>query len=152
MSFTIIERNDNPTVVRHSKMVVAVGTRRVITPDIITVEDQETTNSSRILYTVEYVATESECGTCEGEPRGRIEKTSNAALSPQFFSQAEINAGNISFQHFEVRIVMLLLLLLLLLMLMLMLLLLFVVYKAPPVNNLVLIVLLVRKTCFWPDP
>ena len=92
--------NDNPYVLSLSDLSIAIGTRRVIGPGVITVADSETSDPSEILFNVLSISgTDANCSSeCAS---GRIEKTHQLSQEAQFFSQHEINVGNISFQHFE---------------------------------------------------
>ena len=92
-------RNDIPVVSRRQRMDIAMGTSRVITPDIITVSDEETKDLDHILYSVVGMSSPP-CGTCEGEKIGAVVRTHSPHLGALLFSQAAINSGNISFQHY----------------------------------------------------
>ena len=101
-----IEDQDDTLRVTHSESLhLAAGTRRVISPEILTVEDPITSDST-IIYSQQFIsvnssdclscqAQETECGRCKA---GTIVKN---GITPRFFYQQDINQGLVSFQHFE---------------------------------------------------
>ena len=99
LRFTVFLQNDFPEVLRRSEMHIAVGTRRVITPNIITVVDADSNSPSNIIFAVEGIGID-RCGLCAGNPVGRIERTADPGFEHIFFTQDDINRGDISFQHF----------------------------------------------------
>lgn len=90
LNFNVNLFNDFPVVTRQGTINIAVGTRRVITADMITVEDEETSDLINISYKVKAIHVV-DCNPCE--EAGRVEKTTN-------FNQAEVNGGEVLFQHF----------------------------------------------------
>lgn len=88
---SIVEINNKPYVLHQSTLSLAVGTRRSITSDIITVVDQETPDN--IQYTVESV----DCVSCTSATWGQV--VNGAGLGIKYFSQEEINTGRVFFQH-----------------------------------------------------
>ena len=93
-------RNDYPVVTRQGTLSIAMGTRRVIGPDVITVEDEESTDLIGISFTVLSVLVEEEgCLNSCGTP-GRIEQAKSPGFNLTAFNQKEINEGGVAFQHF----------------------------------------------------
>ena len=99
LRFAVILQNDVPEVLRRKEMYIAVGTRKVIMPDIITVVDADSNNSSDILFIVKGISV-NKCSLCTDNYAGRIEWTSAPGLAYTYFTQNDVNQGHISFQHF----------------------------------------------------
>ena len=97
--FAVILQNDIPVVLRRKEMYIAVGTRKVVTPDIITVVDKDLNNSHEILFKVKGVGVD-KCGLCMDNSAGRLERVTDLGLAITFFSQDDVNQGHIFFQHF----------------------------------------------------
>ena len=104
---SIEQRDDVPRITHSKTLKLAVGSRRVITPQVLTVVDPTISNPELILFSVHFIAVESgeclscqvgKCGDCELDQRGAVIKN---GVSVMFFNQDEINRGLISFQHFE---------------------------------------------------
>lgn len=96
LNFNVNLFDDLPVVTRKATIAIAVGTRRIITGDMITVEDEETSDLISISYKVLdiYVV---DCNPCE--KAGRVEKTAPGPPTINF-NQAEVNGGVVLFQHF----------------------------------------------------
>lgn len=87
---------------------LAVGTQRVVSPEVVSVEDPEASDPDLVLFSVHSISVlDSACNACpvdecehceEEEPAGSIVKN---GISIKFFDQDEINRGVIAFQHFE---------------------------------------------------
>ena len=90
--------NDLPVVTQLGTLAIAVGTRRVIPPDVISVEDEESPSLISISFTVKSILVDG-CGTCGAA--GRVERTSSPGVSSIHFNQKEINNGEVLFQHFR---------------------------------------------------
>ena len=97
VDFSVLLTNDYPVVTQLGTLAVTVGTRRVISPDVISVTDEESSNLISISYRVLSVLVDS-CGTCG--TAGRVEQTSSPGFSSTYFNQREVNSGEVSFQHF----------------------------------------------------
>ena len=90
--------NDDPEVLRQKEITMAVGTRVVITPDIITITDADVAGPERITIIVESIDS---CNQCGGDSAGRIERTRDPGFEHLYFTQEDVNNGNIAFQHFS---------------------------------------------------
>ena len=99
LNFSILLTNDLPEVERMRELSMAVGTRRVITDEVITVTDEETVNLQNIYFSVIGI---DPCTTpCGGEAAGQIERLEDEPGKPHsFFTQEDINSGVVLFQHF----------------------------------------------------
>ncbi len=96
LPISIVQINKKPYIRKQNTLFLAVGTRRPITSDIITVMDEETPN--KISFTVESVT----CVSCVSTTGGQVV---NAAGHPiKFFSQDIINQKKIFFQHSAVSV------------------------------------------------
>lgn len=96
--FNVTLENDSPEILQQSAMNIAIGTRQVISQEVITVTDAETSRALDITYTVQSVDT---CGQCSEEERaGQIERTDTPGQAHIFFTQDDVDRGEISFQHF----------------------------------------------------
>lgn len=105
-----IEPRENTTTIRKTDLSLAVGSRKTITPSVITVEDSLITDPTLIVFSVQSIALqESVCSFCQGdecsecmeeekEEGGFILKNGTRV---KFFDQAEIDRGLISYQHYE---------------------------------------------------
>lgn len=103
VEITVIESIEVPLMLIQSDAIsIAAGTHRVIMPSHLTVLGVKSPNPS--LITFEFQSIEP-MGACDGvhcdENRGKLVKTRNPNLPAKFFSQEDINEGNISFQHYE---------------------------------------------------
>ena len=96
LNFNVNLSDDLPVVTRQGTIAIAVGTRRVITADMITVEDEETSDLINISYKVFNIHVV-DCNPCK--EAGRVEKTTPGPSSTSF-NQAEVNGGEVLFQHF----------------------------------------------------
>lgn len=107
--FINVEERDASLRIQHlNGLRLAVGTRNVITPDTVTIEDQETSDPALVVFRVQSVSLlGSECSLCvaddctscdEGEEAGEVLMN---GVSVKFFHQDDINRGVVSFQHFE---------------------------------------------------
>ena len=99
INFAINPINDPPMVTQQSNISIAVGTRRVITKEVITVEDAEASSQIYISFHVIRISA-SGCGQCPDTDAGRIEQTAQTGFGYTYFNQEEINQGDVSFQHF----------------------------------------------------
>ena len=99
LNFSVTPVNDEPHIFRKKELRLAVGTRRVITPDIITVRDEESTSPTDITFQVVSIDT---CHGCGGRQAGIIEQVgdANVNLPHVFFTQEKINNHQMAFQHF----------------------------------------------------
>ena len=95
--FSIRLTNDPPVVTQLDSLAIAVGTRRVIPPSVISVRDEEEADLISISFRVKSILVD-HCGTCG--PAGRIERTSSLGFNSTYFNQIEINNGEVSYQHF----------------------------------------------------
>lgn len=102
------ERDSSLRVTNSSSLSLAVGTQKVVAPDVITVEDPESEANSLILFSVHWVSLlESECSLCPlSECESSCQQEAGGLLlrngvSTMFFQQEHINNGEIAFQHFE---------------------------------------------------
>lgn len=102
---SVEEQEQSPRVRQSETLHLAVGTRRALTPEMVTVEDSAATDPTLIWFSVSFVSLQSspcslcpvgECDGCEG---GIIIK--NGVSIIKFFNQDEVNRGMISFQHFS---------------------------------------------------
>ncbi len=104
LKITVIESLDVPLILtRNDAISIAAGTRRVIKPNHLTINVTGGVIDPRSI-TFEFQSIEP-IGVCENvhcdENRGILVKTHNRYLPTKFFSQEEVNEGNISFQHYE---------------------------------------------------
>ena len=107
LSISLEEPDEGPSVLQSEELHLAVGTRRVLTPQMLTVRDSSSPDPDRIVFDVQSVTLLDGCVSCVGvacaecdtEEGGIIIK--NGISKSKFFNQQEINGGNISFQHFE---------------------------------------------------
>ena len=97
VDFAVRLTNDYPVVSQQDVLSIAVGTRRMITSDIITVTDEESTNLINISFRVLNIFVDGcdDCGTA-----GRIERAASPGFGSRDFNQREINNGDVAFQHF----------------------------------------------------
>lgn len=105
-----VEERDASLILRQveSTFRLAVGTRRAISADVVTVEDADTANPALILFTVQSVSLlDNACSSCLitecngcGEVREGGDVLRNGE-SVKFFHQEDIDSGMISFQHYE---------------------------------------------------
>ena len=94
LNFSIHLTNDFPVITRQSTLYVAVGTRRAITTDILTVMDEESTN---LTFQVVSIVID-DCPSCGAA--GRIERVSSPGFNATYFNQRGIDSGDVMFQHF----------------------------------------------------
>lgn len=100
LNFSITLTNDLPEVERMQELYMAVGTRRAITDEIITISDEETVDPERIFFSVERIDP-CELPSCGGGPAGQIEILGDdPGQKHTLFTQMNINSGIILFQHF----------------------------------------------------
>ena len=99
VNFTVNPINDLPVVAQLSSISIAVGTRRVITSDIVTVSDAEASSHVDISFHVNEI-TATGCESCPSSPAGRIERASQPGLGYSDFNQDEVNHEEMAFQHF----------------------------------------------------
>ena len=90
--------NDFPVVTQLGTLSIAVGTRRVISADVISVEDEESPSLISISFRVVSILVNG-CGSCG--TAGRVEQTSSPGFNSTYFNQKEVNNREVSFQHFE---------------------------------------------------
>lgn len=101
-----VEEHDGiPLVQSLQDLLLAVGTRRVITPEVLTVQYPAVTNPALFSFRVQRVSVQnSSCEPCLGggmtcqQCQGGIIMKNN--LEVMFFSQEDINMGIVAFQHF----------------------------------------------------
>lgn len=104
---SIEQRDTAPRIIQSESLRLAVGTRRVITPEMMTVFNPESSDPSQILFNLDSVSLKSSgCGSCDGGTCEGCEEGDGGVLvkngvSIKFFNQEEINRGLISFQHYE---------------------------------------------------
>ena len=103
LEITVIDVIASPLMLTQNDAIsIAAGTRRVITPNHLTVVSRVTPNPRFISFAFQSIEP---LGACEDslcdEERGKLVKTHNPNLPAMFFSQEEVNDGNISFQHYE---------------------------------------------------
>lgn len=103
LEITVVDSMVTPppaTVKQNERMLLAAGTRRVITSRQLTVEGRNR-DPSKVTFGLQSIRPMGVCEVSCDEPRGKLIKTYNPNLKVIFFSQEEVNDGNISFQHFE---------------------------------------------------
>lgn len=92
---SVEEQDSIPTVQQFQELRLAVGTRHIITPEMLTVQHPDVTDPAQFSFRVQHVAVQdSSCQHCEG---GAIVNNASRIL---FFSQEDINRGIVAFQHF----------------------------------------------------
>ena len=104
LEITIIESIDIPLeVTQNDAMSIAAGSRRVITPNHLTVISR--VSPIHVPSEITFALQSIELVTCDGiscnEESGKLVKTYNPNLPVIYFSQQEIDEGKISFQHYE---------------------------------------------------
>ncbi len=101
LSFVIELFNDPPSILRQKELTIAVGTRRVITSDVITMTDEDSSGPEKINFHVESIDTCHQCcHECPQEKAGRIERAKAPGIEHVYFTQEDVNNGDIAFQHF----------------------------------------------------
>lgn len=101
LEITVIEDTDSHLILTHNEaMTIAAGTSRVIEPSHVTVV-REIQHPKSVTFSLQSVEARDNCVKFCDERRGKLFKTYNPNLNVMFFSQEELNEGNISFQHFE---------------------------------------------------
>ena len=103
LEISVIENNDHPLMLTQNDAIsIAAGTLRVISPNHLTVVGQENPNPNSIYYAFQSIDPMGICRDvhCD-EERGKLVKTYNPNLPAMFFSQKDLNEGNVSFQHYE---------------------------------------------------
>ena len=98
LSFFIRLTNDDPVVTHLGFISIAMGTRRVITRDMISVKDEEATSLINISFRVRNITVDN-CGQCG--TAGKIEHTAMLGSGYTDFNQMEIDDSEIAFQHFS---------------------------------------------------
>ena len=99
LEITIIESIDIPLeVAQNGAMSIAAGTRRVITPNHLSLVSPIPSEIAFALQSIELVACD---GTSCNEESGKLIKTYNPNLPIMYFSQKEVYEGKILFQHYE---------------------------------------------------
>ena len=103
LEITIVESIDVLLVLTRSDAIsIAAGTRRVITPNYLTVVSLVSPNPREITFALQSIEPMGDCdGISCGEESGKLVKTHNPNLPVIYFSQEEVNEGKISFQHYE---------------------------------------------------
>lgn len=103
---TIEERDDVPRMTHLQSLHLAVGTRRTITADMLTVEDPDVTDPSQVFFSIRRVAIQdSNCSSCQEDVCGNCTDAGailKSGTNVKIFTQDDINRGIIMFQHFEV--------------------------------------------------
>lgn len=104
LHISVEDQDEGPSVWQSEGLHLAVGTRRLLTPQMVTVTDDPPPNPAQVLFLVQSVRLQDDpCDLCTGtscegcEEGGVIIKNGNPI---QFFTQEDINEGLISFQHF----------------------------------------------------
>ena len=102
LEITVIESMESPLIVTHNDAIsIAVGTSIVIAPSHLTVIGRVNPNPDSVTFTLQSIEPMDACEVDCGAARGKLFKTSNANLNRMYFSQEDINEGNISLKHFE---------------------------------------------------
>ena len=102
LEITVIENTDSPLMLTHNNaIVIAAGTSRVIKPSHVTVVGRQNRHPRSVTFSLQNVEARDSCERFCDERRGRLFQTYNPNLNVMFFSQENLNDGNISFQHFE---------------------------------------------------
>ncbi len=102
LEITIMKGIDIPLVVTRNDVIsIAAGTRRVVTPNYLTVISRVSPTPSEITFALQSIELVACDGTNCNEESGKLVKTHNPNLPVVYFSQKEVNDGIISFQHYE---------------------------------------------------